>query len=251
MRDFILNKYNLRPKMKMQQNMQTFSVSSAEIRPSLKQVARYIGGGAYRFPEQMIDAVGEIIDRTVAIAEPVFGYALHEVSGVRASNELEIKGECAVPVPADDFDEQAQILAACICSLGAPLDDLIHQKTMQKDVYTAAFVDAVGTAMLENLAEKSMDLLEDTANGLSLFAGCRFGPGYRGLAMEAQVELFRLIDASAVGVHLNESLVMRPLKSLSFFVIFSKIPREQGKDYKCSRCHLAKCRYRAVDFSVH
>jgi hypothetical protein len=101
----------------------------------------------------------------------------------------------------------------------------------------------VGIAFLDELGEKIHQALTRRAAEASLFCGCRLGPGLNGFPVRAQRLIFELVDAAAIGVALNDSLVMTPVKSISFLTPLGPAPgRPPGA--KCSQCGLKDCQFR-------
>ena len=108
----------------------------------------------------------------------------------------------------------------------------------------ALFLDAAGVALLEALSDEVHSHLNKEAAKKELFAGCRFGPGYGNIPVDAQKILFESVNAEAIGVQLKASGILYPLKSLSFWVMWNSQPPPEGSAYKCQNCTLNNCAYR-------
>jgi hypothetical protein len=65
------------------------------------------------------------------------------------------------------------------------------------------------------------------------------------MAMTDQPLLFGQVDADRIGVRLSESGMMIPVKSLSFWVDWQTAPSPASETYKCRRCTLKDCAFRA------
>ena len=96
------------------------------------------------------------------------------------------------------------------------------------------YVDAWGSAYVE----AAHDLLKKRLKriyGNSLYLSEPFGPGYYGIPVEGTRGLFRLLDASRLGMELNESGMMLPEKSCSGFFVLTRRPAPLPKDC-CESC---------------
>ena len=86
--------------------------------------------------------------------------------------------------------------------------------------------------------EAAHDLLKKRLKriyGNSLYLSEPFGPGYYGIPVEGTRGLFRLLDASRLGMELNESGMMLPEKSCSGFFVLTRRPAPLPKDC-CESC---------------
>ena len=71
----------------------------------------------------------------------------------------------------------------------------------------------------------------------------RFSPGYGDLPLEAQKEIFALLDCSKhIGVSLNDSLLMTPSKSVT--AVFGIGGAMESCAEKCEFCSNSECNYR-------
>ena len=74
-------------------------------------------------------------------------------------------------------------------------------------------------------------------------AARRFSPGYGDFPLEAQKEIFALLDCSKmIGVSLTESLLMMPSKSVT--AIFGIGCAKENTAHKCENCNISDCNYR-------
>ena len=207
-----------------------------ELSLTVKQVARYSGGSRYRMSPDMEKKAGSVLKKAFFLIEPALVYSVHDLSQL----SKEIRTGLLLPESSD----QAPEMAACICTLGRELEMGASEAMKSGDGLHAVLLDAAGVGLLESLGHISLSRIRSEARKRSLYAGCRLGPGYNRVPLQAQVHLFSMVDAKAVGVSLMNSMVMIPAKSLSFFVIFYRHPIAEKDVYKCEACELTDCPYR-------
>ncbi len=79
----------------------------------------------------------------------------------------------------------------------------------------ALMMQAIGAERIEALCDR---FCEDTVQRKGAPMISRFSPGYGDLPLEAQTEVFRVLDcAHKIGLCLNDSLLMSPTKSVTAF----------------------------------
>lgn len=94
-------------------------------------------------------------------------------------------------------------------TLGAGIDRLIAR---QKVISRAKMfiVDALSSAFAESFCDAVDCLLREGKKCRS-----RFSPGYGDLPLNVQPQLLRAVEASKIGIALNDSLLMSPWKSIT------------------------------------
>jgi hypothetical protein len=95
-------------------------------------------------------------------------------------------------------------------STGVEVDRLITKLYLKNDP-SAFFIDSIGSAAVESLADYINDQICKGLNSTN-----RFSPGYADFPLEFQRDLLLRINAvQTVGITLNENLMMTPMKSIT------------------------------------
>jgi hypothetical protein len=210
-----------------------------------EEVVRYLAGSRYKADAKMHDLLPATIEQAIHLTSPVLVYRLNRVTALDTSGRLIMESGLCLEVPQVERNPDTRYLVSCVCTLGAGLENACRRLSHRGELFQAMLLDAAGVSLLDSLANKSHELLSQRARGMQLFAGCPFGPGYQDMPIETQSLLFQMVDAGAIQVTLNESLVMEPMKSLSFFVRLSATDDQRGYTVKCRRCNLKDCQFRA------
>lgn len=105
----------------------------------------------------------------------------------------------------------------------------------------AVMLQAIGAERIESLCDAFCEEMK-TETGENLRP--RFSPGYGDLSLEAQKEIFSLLDpAKRIGLTLRDSLIMSPSKSVTAFVGVG----DGGEAApKCRTCNKTDCMFRGV-----
>ncbi len=233
-----------------QQQSTIIRFSAEAIWATPEEVMRYLAGSGYKGDSGLHGPTTATIELAIRLASPVLTYALHGVRAMETHGKLLLENGFCLEVPHAESDPDIRYLAACVCSLGGDIENACFRLTNQGQRFQAMLLDAAGVGLLDALANRSHEHLRERAKELQLFPGCPFGPGYDGMPIETQSLLFRLVDAGAIRVKLNDSLVMEPMKSLSFFVRLSARENPRGPLFKCRRCELRDCQFRTHELEA-
>ena len=134
--------------------------------------------------------------------------------------------------------------AACVCTVGADIDDEVERLNSVGDTVSALVLDTMGiVALMKARILFLSDLYEREARPRDFSATPPYGPGQCGWDIKEQRELFKLVDADSAGVTLTDSYLMIPKKSVSGVIglgpegdIFKNIP--------CDVCDRVDCQGR-------
>ena len=140
------------------------------------------------------------------------------------------------------FDARAPITLV-VCTIGGALEERVAELTGEGRVARAMLLDAIGSAAVEAVADRSNLRICEEALRAGLDPGPRVSPGYGAWKLEDQAWLFRQLAPKEIGVTLNDSGMMTPRKSISYAVpLTGGAARPRGR---CVHCGLEDCAYRA------
>jgi hypothetical protein len=209
-----------------------------DLRVTPENVARYAGGSRYRPDAERTRLAADILERSSALTHPSFVYAAHSIDALDPE-----KGVSSF-LPPEKLDAGTVFIAVAVCTIGSELENETSKLAAQGKALDALFLDAAGVAILEALSEEAHMHLKKEAAKKGLFAGCRFGPGFENIPLSAQKSLLEFVNPELIGVRLKSSGVLFPLKSLSFWVMWTSQPPQDASTYICQNCTLNNCAYR-------
>jgi hypothetical protein len=225
----------------------TIHVGADQLPVSTHEVGRYAGGSRYKLDEKMKALASEILQKAKTLAEPVFTYAVHPLLSIDPQMGFQLDNGNYVEAPLEEKDPETVSLTAVVCTLGPALENETHRLMQTGELLTAMFLDAAGVAQLEMLAHKARRHVKTQVAVNGLFTGCPFGPGYNDMPLDSQNCLFANVDAGRIGVRLNQSGVMLPMKSISFWLRVTRDKKAaEDHGYKCQKCDMENCLYRKV-----
>jgi len=153
------------------------------------------------------------------------------------------EGRNAPATPLDAVYPKAERLALFVATVGEPLTRRIRDLFGQHHPAPAAMLDAVASAAADGLAERLAARFAGDDDGTRALA---YSPGYCGWHVSGQRRLFARLRPEEIGVTLNASFLMQPLKSVSGVLVLGpgRIHRF-APDYPfCADCADRPCRAR-------
>lgn len=117
-----------------------------------------------------------------------------------------------------DFIQNANWIFLGAVTVGNELTTAIEQAQKSGDILEAAIFDAVGS----ECADLAIGLLQKLAAaelrryGLHI-SKQRFSAGYGGVELFHQKEIFQQLELETLGIHLTETFIMQPEKSVTAF----------------------------------
>lgn len=158
--------------------------------------------------------------------------------GIRLSNGKTLEGE----LTKKHFVDSLEVIIA-VCTIGAELDEFAAN-TFSKNPALAMALEGLGSASTELLGNTFCNYLESLVKEEDLFTNLPINPGMLDWPVEVgQPQIFHILDTSSIGVTLDQSGLMKPLKSLSMVVGLGNSAKQHGKS--CDLCSLQKtCIYK-------
>jgi len=112
-------------------------------------------------------------------------------------------------------------------TIGAGVEEAMAEFQAQGRMLEAFVLDAMGSECAEAAAAFVADRIHETVTESGHDPTRRFSPGYGDLDLDIQRHIFTTLRLEEIGIHLNESLLMIPQKSVTAFIGWRQ--RESGK----------------------
>jgi hypothetical protein len=137
----------------------------------------------------------------------------------------------------------AQELAVAVCTIGEAVEKAASETFADDPAYSMA-LDCFGSLAADMLGAAACHYIESSAELEGKKTTIPLSPGLLGWPVTyGQRELFMLVDADNIGVHLNESCMMIPHKTTSIVVGIGTDVDQQGQ--MCDYCNMRDvCRHR-------
>ena len=144
------------------------------------------------------------------------------ISGISLSNFEGVfngEGRNALPAPLQGIMKRADGLALFAATLGDPVSAKIQELFEENDPATGCMLDGIASDRAETAADLLADaFLDSLLQKGEVDSGVRvlpYSPGYCGWHITGQKKLFAFLDPQQIGISLNASYLMSPIKSVS------------------------------------
>lgn len=202
------------------------------------EVLRYLGYRKQKMEmnEETDAVVDECIELVKKATQPATIYKRLPIR--REGNILDIAGMII------DSKDLSRNLKGCdevflfAATAGIGIDRLIR-KTELTAMSKAAIIQAAGAEAVECICDDLNEQLEKIVRKEGLYLKPRFSPGYGDTTLELQKDFERLLHMSEIGIHLNQSLLMVPSKSVTAFVGITSSKQKHLSG--CAACDQLDC----------
>ena len=207
------------------------------------EVMRYAGAKDLANDDSFLQIMDECIEQVTPVLSYKISYRgydlLWEDTEGRKSPELPFESYGSKDIAINLTGCERVIIFAATIGIG--IDRLIA-KYSRISPSKALFMQAFGAERIEALCDYFCSEMKLT--------NPRFSPGYGDLPLDAQKEIFTLLDCERrIGLTLNESLLMSPSKSVTAIVGIKNSSmcddNVQGIS-KCAKCTKTDCEYRVL-----
>jgi hypothetical protein len=184
------------------------------------------------------------LESVAALARPeavVAGLSIGDFQAVYGAD-----GHNDPETPVADIAPKAERLALFAATLGEELSAEIQGLFDGGDLAGAVMLDAAASAAAERMVELLEVRFSRVAGASPNTAVLAYSPGYCGWHVSGQRALFAALRPAEAGITLNDSCLMRPLKSVSGVLVAGPPSiHEFDDDYPCcSACTTRECRDR-------
>ena len=211
------------------------------IKPSLSEVATIMGYTPGTEPSFVPEMLEILLIEAPSYVSAGGCYSLFEISDVKvqqglvhhSSGSLRCGSKIARQILGSDS------FALFITTAGNSFDSWVKSKASGGDILAEYLCSSIGSV----IADKVADVIQEEINNYAIKAGKgitnRYSPGYCSWNIREQRGIFDLLPSDRIGVSLNPSFLMKPIKSISGIIGIGA-----GKNpgpYMCDLCNMTNC----------
>ena len=138
----------------------------------------------------------------------------------------------------------AEELVVAVCTVGPAVDARIKAYHSEKERFKMMILDELASWAVDQVRLQMVVHLAGEFGAQGWRTSTCLSPGESSWSVSEQEIIFKLLDTAPIGVSLNESCVMSPLKSLSLIVGAGPKPMGVEGLSNCDFCSLKdRCRY--------
>jgi hypothetical protein len=229
--------------------------NAAEVRPDAEAVLRRQGiPPGTETPERIFSLLGkaEVLFDALAAARGIWA----EISEPEFMRVYTGEGRNETPAPLERIAPVAERLALFVVTLGETISRRISGLFDQNDPALGCMLDAAASGAADRAAElaaqRFLEGMMDAGRAGRDSTVLAYSPGYCGWHVSGQKKLFEFLEPESIGVTLNSSFLMQPLKSVSGVLV---VGRAEIHDFDnsypfCGACRDRQCRARIRSVAV-
>ncbi len=225
----------------MSDRIQTYTIKSEALpdcEDEVLQVLKYKSSLADADIHQMINALREASHQHMNI---LGGYCIFDESNIKiGADYLRCHGilfDCDTTIARQLKGSWG--LAFFAVTLGQTFDTWSRSFFNQGDPFSGYIADIIGSIKAEQAADWLGNEISDKMKTRSFKCTNRFSPGYCGWDVYEQHKLFRLFPEHFIGIDLNPSALMTPIKSVSGVIGIGKKVKKINNT--CNYCDQPNC----------
>lgn len=199
---------------------------------TLSEALRYMQVGDIPEIREKAEKTLELLRRisTPKTLYRVFPIVKHEKNFELSGSGIILRGESA-----DTMLRDCHSAVIMMCTIGFGFE-MELRKAQARNMAEAVIIDACGSALVEEGCDEAE--LEIASALPGKFLTDRFSPGYGDLPLALQGEISRVLNAEKIlGVHLNDSMLFYPCKTVSAIIGVSE-KRQPARIRGCDYCSM-------------
>lgn len=179
------------------------------------------------------------------LLEPAVAYEYYKVTGM-SPNQVSLEDDKAIQGPLlHTIFPEAKELAFVVCTIGPKLEKQVTNYSKSGETLRGMILDGIGSAAVDMLAPEACRIIASEVSSHGHQTSSPVSPGWPGLPLTEQWNLFELVNTQEIGVSLTASGIMVPRKSVSMVIGIGPRMATWTRAEVCARCSLRKtCPYR-------
>jgi len=195
----------------------------------------------------LLDTFYESLREVEHLIEPVAAWDVFPIRGFQHGRLVLANGARFGDGPLASVTAGAKQLAVAVCTIGPGVEQRIEAYQKDKQLLRAMLLSDLASWAVDVLRQLLCQHLEQDVARQGLHISAPLSPGESDWSVRDQAVIFSLLDAAQIGVSLNASMVMSPLKSLSVVVGIGDQPLGVEGASNCDFCTMRdRCSYRSA-----
>jgi cobalamin-dependent methionine synthase-like protein len=192
-----------------------------------------------KVPENIRKLVAHSLKIFTKYAEPVCIYS--KITKTDFGDVISGEGNNQDPIPLQTIYPRADELFLFVLTLGEPVSEKIRELFNNNDFAEAHMLDCLAS-LATDIAANSL-IFTSSKKLIKDLVTLTYSPGYCGWHISGQKKLFEYLHPEKIGITLNSSFLMTPVKSVSGVLISGKkeIHRINNNFPFCAECRTKNC----------
>ncbi|UYP47183.1 hypothetical protein NEF87_003468 [Candidatus Lokiarchaeum ossiferum] len=190
----------------------------------------------------------EIQSNLFQLFEPQLIWDLFPVKDLTPTGFLLESGVKIGGGPVKEVMGEASKVLLGICTIGPKFDEEINKFTQSGNIFEAVILESIASFLVDQVRETFFSQTQLKIKREGKFNSILLCPGESDWDVSDHKFFFDLLHPEQIGVSLKESMLMIPMKSLSFMIGVRNEPFRLDHKRRCDFCSLQpRCRYSQIN----
>jgi len=229
---------------------QTKIINQIKIKIDEQEVLRYLGyrnDSVHEINANIKEIIRQEITRIYSLLESKGIYQLLDLSSLSPEGIILTNRGHKFMVNKEIIDllKNVEYLILSVVTIGPNIEKAVKEKFRQNQYLGAMVLDAAGTVAVKTVGQWLNHIIEQKSLQEGLKLSRYFEPGSRDWDIREQKKIFQILKPERIGVKLNPSLMMHPLKSLSWIRGMGyNLAHSYRDEFSCQYCLMDHCLFR-------
>lgn len=195
----------------------------------------------YEPSTRIVSLVDDYVRNYHDFLSPAYSHAVRDIKSIKGSritisDSIIFKSKILA-----DLLKRCDKIVVFALTIGNYLEEMVDYLSENGLVVQATVLDAIGSGTAEKLAANVEDSVRLIAQTDDMVISRRFSPGYCDWDVSQQAMVFQTLDRDSCGIHLTDSMLMIPRKSVSG-IIGLGLPGKGIEEFNpCQTCREKDC----------
>ncbi|MHA1518936.1 MAG: hypothetical protein ACTSVZ_04470 [Promethearchaeota archaeon] len=186
----------------------------------------------------------EILTQLPKLYEPKLIWDIFPVKNIQGKSFLLENGTVIGGGPVSYVMKEATQVILGVCTVGIRFDEKIDEYYQAGNNLAAVILDGIASFLVDQVRETFFKNMNQKLLNEGKFLSIPLCPGESAWDVSDHAKFFELLQPELISMSLKESMLMIPMKSLSFMLGVAAQPFKIKDKTRCDFCPMqAKCRY--------
>jgi len=190
----------------------------------------------------------EILNKLPHLYEPQLIWDIFPVKNIIGNSFLLENGTVIGGGPVVHVMKEASEIILGMCTVGIKFDMQIDEYRQSGNNLAVVILDSIANFLVDQVREIFFNQINLKYGNEGKFISIPLCPGESEWNISDHNEFFKLLQPEQIGMKLKESMLMIPMKSLSFMIGIATQPFKLNDKKRCDFCPMQKkCRYSQLE----
>lgn len=221
-----------------------FEIKFDDLSINITDIYSLMGYGNHTLDDATSELINDTLNQLKSILQPYCSYVI--ITGKEINmDQIQIDGLLFTPGRIITHSlTNAEYYVIFAVTLGEDFDNYSNQLKRKGEIVNVFVADSIGSIIAEACVSFLKDQLEMEFSSKNMKITNSYSPGYCDWKLTEQKKIFQLLSQVDTKIHLTDSCLMMPIKSVTGIIAVGKDVKK--KSYGCDICKMPNCVKRKI-----